>query len=50
MTSDVATITGIEVPTGLLIGGQWSAGRAGSLQVIDPATEDADRRGGRRQP
>ena len=39
MTSDVATITGIEVPTGLLIGGQWSAGRAGSLQVIDPATE-----------
>ena len=39
MTSELATITGIQVPTGLLIGGQWSAGRAGSLPVIDPATE-----------
>ena len=29
-----------EVPTGLLIGGQWSTGTAGSLPVIDPATED----------
>ena len=40
MTAELATITGIEVPTGLLIGGQWSAGRSGSLPVIDPATED----------
>jgi succinate-semialdehyde dehydrogenase/glutarate-semialdehyde dehydrogenase len=39
VTADLASITGIEVPTGLLIGGQWSAGRAGSLPVIDPATE-----------
>ena len=39
MTADLATITGIEVPTGLLIGGHWSSGRAGTLPVIDPATE-----------
>jgi succinate-semialdehyde dehydrogenase / glutarate-semialdehyde dehydrogenase len=39
VTFDLAAITGIEVPTGLLIGGQWSPGRAGSLPVIDPATE-----------
>ena len=39
MTAELATITGLEVPTGLLIGGQWSAGRSGSLPVIDPATE-----------
>ncbi len=41
MTSDVATIAGIDAPTGLLIGGQWSEGRAGRLPVINPATEDA---------
>jgi succinate-semialdehyde dehydrogenase / glutarate-semialdehyde dehydrogenase len=40
VTADLATITGIDAPTGLLIGGQWSAGRAGSLPVIDPATEE----------
>ena len=40
MTSDVATVAGIDAPTGLLIGGQWTAGRAGTLPVIDPATED----------
>jgi len=39
VTADLATITGIEVPTGLLIGGHWSSGRAGTLPVIDPATE-----------
>jgi succinate-semialdehyde dehydrogenase/glutarate-semialdehyde dehydrogenase len=39
VTAELATITGIEVPTRLLIGGQWSAGRAGSLPVINPATE-----------
>src|SRR6266699_2865457 len=27
-------------PTGLLIGGEWTSGRAGELPVIDPATED----------
>ncbi len=41
MTADLATITGITVPTGLLIGGQWTGGRAGVLPVVDPATEDA---------
>ena len=41
MTADLATITGIEVPTALLIGGQWTGGRAGVLPVVDPATEDA---------
>jgi succinate-semialdehyde dehydrogenase/glutarate-semialdehyde dehydrogenase len=41
VTSDLATLTGIDAPTGLLIGGQWSSGRAGTLPVVDPATEDA---------
>ena len=40
MTSDLETRTGIDVPTGLLIGGQWGAGSAGVLPVIDPATEE----------
>jgi succinate-semialdehyde dehydrogenase/glutarate-semialdehyde dehydrogenase len=40
VAADLASITGIDVPTGLLIGGQWSPGRAGLLEVIDPATED----------
>ena len=40
MTADLATITGIEPPTGLLIGGQWSAGRGDPVTVINPATED----------
>ena len=41
MTADIATITGIDVPTALLIGGDWTGGRAGLLPVVDPATEDA---------
>jgi succinate-semialdehyde dehydrogenase / glutarate-semialdehyde dehydrogenase len=41
VTADLATITGIEVPTGLLIDGQWTGGRAGVLPVVNPATEDA---------
>jgi succinate-semialdehyde dehydrogenase/glutarate-semialdehyde dehydrogenase len=41
VTADLATITGIDTPTGLLIGGQWASGRAGTLPVINPATEDA---------
>jgi succinate-semialdehyde dehydrogenase/glutarate-semialdehyde dehydrogenase len=40
VTGDLATLTGMDAPTGLLIGGQWSAGRAGVLPVTDPATED----------
>ena len=41
MTADLMASTGIEPPTGLLIGGQWSAGGAGSFPVIDPATEES---------
>ena len=41
MTADLATITGIAVPTALMIGGEWTGGRGGTLPVIDPATEDA---------
>jgi succinate-semialdehyde dehydrogenase / glutarate-semialdehyde dehydrogenase len=40
VTSDLASIIGIEAPTGLLIGGQWSAGRSGRMPVMNPATED----------
>ncbi|HYB87856.1 MAG TPA: NAD-dependent succinate-semialdehyde dehydrogenase [Streptosporangiaceae bacterium] len=40
MTADLTSLTGIEVPTGLLIGGEWRAGSAGTLGVTDPATED----------
>ena len=40
MTADLAAITGIDAPTGLLIGGHWSTGRAGTLAVLNPATED----------
>ena len=40
MAADLASITGMNTPTGLLIGGQWGTGRAGVLPVIDPATED----------
>jgi succinate-semialdehyde dehydrogenase/glutarate-semialdehyde dehydrogenase len=41
MASDLAAMTGIEAPTGLLIGGQWATGRAGTMPVVNPATEDA---------
>jgi succinate-semialdehyde dehydrogenase/glutarate-semialdehyde dehydrogenase len=40
MTADLVTLTGIDAPTGLLIGGEWSTGRAGVLPVLNPATED----------
>jgi succinate-semialdehyde dehydrogenase/glutarate-semialdehyde dehydrogenase len=40
VTADLATLTGIDTPTGLLIGGRWSTGRGGTLPVVDPATED----------
>jgi succinate-semialdehyde dehydrogenase/glutarate-semialdehyde dehydrogenase len=37
----VAELTGIDVPTRLLINGEWTGGRAGgTLPVIDPSTED----------
>jgi succinate-semialdehyde dehydrogenase / glutarate-semialdehyde dehydrogenase len=41
VTADLASITGFDAPTGLLIGGAWSPGRAGTLPVIDPSTEGA---------
>jgi succinate-semialdehyde dehydrogenase / glutarate-semialdehyde dehydrogenase len=40
VTANLAAIDGFEVPTGLLIGGQWSSGRAGTLPVVNPATEN----------
>jgi len=40
VTADLEAITGMDVPTALLIGGQWTDGRAGVLPVVDPATED----------
>jgi succinate-semialdehyde dehydrogenase / glutarate-semialdehyde dehydrogenase len=40
VAADLASITGINAPTQLLIGGTWSPGRAGLLPVIDPATEN----------
>ena len=42
MSANLAELTGIEVPTRLLIGGEWTGGRdGGTLPVIDPSTEDA---------
>ena len=38
--ADLAATTGIEVPTGLLIGGEWTKGGAGVIGVTDPATEE----------
>src|SRR5258708_5561380 len=40
VTAELAAIDGFKVPTGLLIGGQWSPGRAGTLPVVNPATEN----------
>ena len=41
MTSNLATLAGMDAPTGLLIGGEWTGGRDGKhLPVVDPATED----------
>lgn len=38
--ADLAATTGIEVPTGLFIGGEWTKGGAGLIGVTDPATEE----------
>jgi succinate-semialdehyde dehydrogenase/glutarate-semialdehyde dehydrogenase len=41
VTVNLSTLTGLDAPTGLLIGGEWTGGRGGrQLPVIDPATED----------
>jgi len=37
--SSIAELTGIDVPTGLLIGGEW-AKTSGTFPVLDPATEE----------
>ena len=41
MTSDLLASTGLDAPTKLLIGGEWGAGSAAAIPVIDPATEEA---------
>ncbi len=42
MSVNLAELVDIDVPTSLLIGGQWTGGRGGgTLPVVDPATEDA---------
>jgi succinate-semialdehyde dehydrogenase/glutarate-semialdehyde dehydrogenase len=38
--TELASKTGMTVPTGLLIGDGWGSGGAGTLPVIDPATEE----------
>jgi succinate-semialdehyde dehydrogenase/glutarate-semialdehyde dehydrogenase len=41
VTANLTALTGMDAPTGLLIGGEWTGGRSGrQLPVIDPATED----------
>ena len=49
MTADSATklasLTGIEVPTGLLIGGEWRPGSAGTLGVTNPASSGVGAQG-----
>ena len=35
----ISELTGIDVPTGLLIGGEWAKG-SGTFPVLDPATEE----------
>ena len=42
MSGNLAELVGIDVPTRLLIGGEWTGGRGGgTMPVIDPSTEDA---------
>jgi succinate-semialdehyde dehydrogenase / glutarate-semialdehyde dehydrogenase len=42
MTADLTELTGLDVPTGLLIGGEWGGGRdGGTFPVLDPATEES---------
>ena len=38
----ISELTGIDVPTGLFIGGEWAGARGGStFPVLDPATEES---------
>jgi succinate-semialdehyde dehydrogenase / glutarate-semialdehyde dehydrogenase len=42
VAADLTALTGLEVPTGLLIGGEWGGGRGDStFPVLDPATEES---------
>jgi succinate-semialdehyde dehydrogenase / glutarate-semialdehyde dehydrogenase len=42
VSSNLAELVGVDVPTGLLIGGEWTGGRdGGKIPVIDPSTEDS---------
>ncbi|MBV9383822.1 MAG: NAD-dependent succinate-semialdehyde dehydrogenase [Streptosporangiaceae bacterium] len=42
MSADLVQMTGMDVPTELLIGGEWARGRGGgTFPVVDPSTEDA---------
>jgi len=42
VSGNLAELTGIDVPTRLLIGGEWTGGRGGdTMPVIDPSTEDS---------
>jgi succinate-semialdehyde dehydrogenase/glutarate-semialdehyde dehydrogenase len=42
MTADLTALTGLDVPTGLFVGGQWGGGRdGGTFPVLDPATEES---------
>src|SRR6202046_4311510 len=41
VTGNLAELVGMDVPTRLLIGGEWTGGRGGgTIPVIDPATEE----------
>ena len=41
MTANLTDLVGIDVPTGLLIGGQWAPGGTGAaFPVIDPSNEE----------
>ena len=41
MAADLTALTGLDVPTGLFIGGEWGDGRdGGTFPVLDPATEE----------
>jgi succinate-semialdehyde dehydrogenase/glutarate-semialdehyde dehydrogenase len=41
VAADLTALTGLDVPTGLLIGGEWGGGRGGgTFPVLDPATEE----------
>ncbi|HZZ55313.1 MAG TPA: aldehyde dehydrogenase family protein, partial [Trebonia sp.] len=41
MAADLTALTGLDVPTGLFIGGEWGGGQGGgTFPVLDPATEE----------